>query len=106
MDVVGPLLGAAVFVLVMSHVAEPARRAALIGAPPARGAREGRERPCPASTAAPDAGASHRLACARRRTSWSCRIAGAPARNHTAIALSNTKQPNDDVAMNGQIGLP
>jgi len=31
---------------------------------------------------------------------------GAPTRNHTAITLSKTMHPNDDVDMKGQIGLP
>ena len=31
---------------------------------------------------------------------------GAPARNHTAMTVSKIMQPNDDVGMNGQIGLP
>ena len=31
---------------------------------------------------------------------------GAPARNHSAIPASNTMHPNEDVGMNGQIGLP
>ena len=30
---------------------------------------------------------------------------GAPAKNHIAITASKTKQPNDEVSMNGQIGL-
>src|SRR6185295_799408 len=33
-------------------------------------------------------------------------IDGAPARNQIAIAVSKRRQPNDDVGMNGQIGLP
>jgi len=31
---------------------------------------------------------------------------GAPARNHTAIMLSKIMQPNAEVGMNGQMGLP
>jgi hypothetical protein len=30
----------------------------------------------------------------------------APAKKQTAIRESNTKQPNDDVGMNGQMGCP
>src|SRR5258705_78204 len=33
-------------------------------------------------------------------------IEGAPARNQNAITASNIMQPNDDVGMKGQIGLP
>ena len=31
---------------------------------------------------------------------------GAPARNHIAIMLSKIMQPNAELGMNGQIGLP
>jgi hypothetical protein len=31
---------------------------------------------------------------------------GAPAKNQIAISVSKIMQPNDDVGMNGQIGLP
>jgi hypothetical protein len=31
---------------------------------------------------------------------------GAPARNHGAIMLSNIMQPNAELGMNGQMGLP
>ena len=31
---------------------------------------------------------------------------GAPARNHGAIKLSNIMQPNAELGMNGQMGLP
>jgi hypothetical protein len=31
---------------------------------------------------------------------------GAPARNHSAIMLSKIMQPNAELGMNGQIGLP
>ena len=33
-------------------------------------------------------------------------IAGAPARHQIAMTMSNTKQPNDELGMNGQTGLP
>ena len=33
-------------------------------------------------------------------------IEGAPARNQSAITASKIMQPNDDVGMKGQIGLP
>jgi len=33
-------------------------------------------------------------------------IEGAPARNQNAITASKIMQPNDDVGMKGQIGLP
>ena len=31
---------------------------------------------------------------------------GAPARNHGAIAVSKIMQPNAELGMNGQMGLP
>ena len=30
---------------------------------------------------------------------------GAPAKNHAAMTASQIQQPNDEVSMNGQIGL-
>jgi hypothetical protein len=31
---------------------------------------------------------------------------GAPARNHIAMSVSKIMHPNEDVGMNGQMGLP
>jgi eukaryotic-like serine/threonine-protein kinase len=42
----------------------------------------------------------------RIATWWSFRNDGAPARNHTAIMLSKIMQPNAEVGINGQMGLP
>ena len=43
---------------------------------------------------------------AARIAAWRFRNDGAPARNHGAIMLSNIMQPNAELGMNGQMGLP
>jgi hypothetical protein len=44
---------------------------------------------------------------AARTAAWGCLTNdGAPARNHRAITLSKIMQPNAELGMNGQIGLP
>ena len=43
---------------------------------------------------------------ARIAASERFRIDGAPARNHGAIMLSKIMQPNAELGMNGQMGLP